>query len=369
MSLRKTLYPFFESTSLLRNISVEDRELLIEKCELVNVDQGETVIEQGNDYSSLKILFHGELEVISKDPATGHQFVVSTLEPGMQFGEKGFLGNGEATASVRAKSNSSILQLSRDNAHSLGVYQTLIENIAGTQAERLQKSNLKQIEALQKTIDQQKEQNSFGRFYIATIVLFAISSVIPDYADESPYFQLAMRWLFLLLILVPAIYAVKQQTAPLSVFGVTLNGWRIAVKEGLLIAIALLPFIILFKIFSADADEPLFTWSTINNYSQTQLLFYLITYIPHAAIQEFIARGVGQGSLQRFMPESHYMHPILIASALFAILHLHLSIHAALMTLVISILFGYVYYRHRTLIGVITLHVILGISATALGII
>ncbi len=369
LNLRKDLSSFLETTSLLANISSEDRSRLVDACEIVTFDPGETVVQQGNQYHSLKILFHGELEVTSKDPDTGSHFVVSKLGPGTHFGEKGFLCNGTATATVNTKSSSTVLQLSRDHALELGIYQTLIKNIAGTQAERLHSSNLNQVKALQKLVDQQKEQNSFGRFYIATILLFAVSSFIPDYAEESPSFQLAMRWLFLFLILIPAIYAVRQQAAPLSVFGVTLTGWKRAVKEGLLIAIVLLPLVILFKIFTSPADEPLFTWATLNNYSDTQLLFYLITYIPHSAIQEFIARGVGQGSLQRFMPESHFMRPILIASALFAILHLHLSISAALMTLVISILFGYVYYRHKTLTGVIVLHVILGIFATALGLI
>lgn len=369
MSLKQEFIQFLKKTSLLKNLALEDCERLVESCKLVNFSQGDNIVEQGKDYNSLKILFHGTLEVVSEDPETGKSFIVSSLSAGAHFGEKGFLGNGASTATVRAKTDCSVLHLSRDDALSLEVYQTLTENIAGAQADRLHSSNLMQIKMLQHAIDQQKEQNSFGRFYIATIVLFAVSSLVPDYANESPSFQLAMRWLFLFLILMPAVYAVRQQEAPLSVFGVTLVGWKTAVKEGLLISAVLLPIIILFKIISSPAAEPLITWETIDNYSSMQLLFYLVTYIPHAVIQEFIARGVGQGSLQRFMPESHFMRPILIASALFAILHLHLSIEAALFTLVISIVFGYVYYRHKTLIGVIVLHVLLGVSATALGLI
>ena len=111
------------------------------------------------------------------------------------------------------------------------------------------------------------------------------------------------------------------------------------------------------------------TWKTIDNYSDGQLAFYLVTYIPHALIQEFIARGVEQGSLQRFMPEAHFLKPIVIAGLLFAILHLHLSVGAAVLTFVVSLLFGYLYYRHKTLVGVVALHTLLGVSATALGLI
>jgi len=200
-------------------------------------------------------------------------------------------------------------------------------------------------------------------------VLFALASVIPDYSNESPAIQLFSRWFYLFLLLVPAIYVLKYQQAPLKTFGLTLDNWFTCMKEGCAIAVIILPVLVLVKILTAPADQSLFSWDTMTHYSKIQIIFYVFTYLPHAAIQEFIARGVGQGSLQRFMSGAHHMKPILIASSLFAILHLHLSLNAAMMTFVISVLFGYLFYRHRSLVGVIFLHFIMGIFATALGLI
>jgi len=87
----------------------------------------------------------------------------------------------------------------------------------------------------------------------------------------------------------------------------------------------------------------------------------------HSFIQEFIARGVIQGSLQRFMSDSHYMVPILLASLICAISHLHLSLIAALLTFIGSVITGFFYYRHKNLIGITIMHYNVGVVAIAFG--
>ncbi|MEL6503820.1 MAG: CPBP family glutamic-type intramembrane protease [Pseudomonadota bacterium] len=366
---REAIVAFVNRSALFGGLAAEEHTLLADHCELKTFAPGQTILQQGQNYNTLMVLFHGHAEVIIDGGASGKPFVLANLEPGAQVGEKGFMDLGTAAASVVAQDSVTTLCLSRQAAQKCGLYQAIIESIAGVQADRLQQANAKQINAMQAIIDRQAEQNAFGRFYIATIMLFAVSSFVPDYANESPSFQLFIRWVFLILILLPALYAVSQQKAPVSVFGITTAGWKRALMESLLVALAILPLMVLFKIMGAPADEPLITWATIANYSGAQLALYIITYVPHSAIQEFIARGVGQGSLQRFMADAHFLKPIVLAGLLFAILHLHLSIGAAALTFGISLLFGYLYYRHKSLVGVTVLHILLGLSATALGLI
>ena len=360
---------FFKSNDLFPAMDDAQVYLAAENCAVESYTKGELVLSIDHEYEALKILYHGSVDVVLENQESAQEFVVASLEPGAYFGEKGFMEMGHPSANIVASGNVMVLAISRTDAVQLGFYHNIVKGIASVQSERLRIANSKQIEALQMAIERQSEQNSFGRFYIATIMLFAISSFVPDYSNESPAFQLMIRWVFLALILIPAIYAVRNQNVPISVFGITTTGWRISVLESVLVSVAILPVLILFKILGAPADEPLITWGAISNYSGGQLAFYLATYVPHSAIQEFIARGVGQGSLQRFMPDAHFMKPIVIAGMLFAILHLHLSISAAVFTFFVSLLFGYLYYRHKTLIGVTVMHVLLGISATALGVI
>jgi len=360
---------FFKVKELFPALDDEQIRIAAENCKIENYRNGEFVLRTDHEYDALRILFNGSVDVVVERHKNTQQFVVASLEPGVHFGEKGFMEMGSASASIIASDSVTVLAINREDAMQLGIYHDIVKGIAGVQSERLQVANSKQVEALQKAVEQQSDQNSFGRFYIATIMLFAVSSFIPDYTNESPAFLLMIRWVFLILVLIPAVYAIRHQNVPISVFGITTTGWRKSLQESVLIAIAILPLFILFKIFSAPADEPLITWGTIANYSSGQLAFYLVTYIPHTAIQELIARGIGQGSLQRFMPGAHFMKPIVIAALLFAILHLHLSVDAAIFTFVASLLFGYLYYRHKTLIGVTVLHVLLGYMGTALGLI
>ena len=355
--------------ALTRGLDPRQREAFQSACAVEQFAKGEGIVEQGAVYDSLKILFHGSAEVHYADPETGTSHEVATLAAGDHFGEMAFLSGEAATASVRASSAATVLVISRARAAEEGIHSALLENLASLQLRRLEASNKRQVAAMERTIASQREQNAFGRFYIATIVLFAIASAIPNYDHESPTVQLWMRWFFLVLILIPSVVAVKAHSLSLSSFGVTTRGWARSLREGLLVAAVAVPVMIVFRVLHGPADAPLFSWRTLDFYTRAQLIFYGLTYVPHSAIQEFIARGVGQGSLERFMVDAHPSRPVLVASSLFAILHLHLSLEAAVLTFVVSLLFGWLYQRHHTLVGVTALHVVLGLVATALGLI
>lgn len=360
---------FFQSNKLFPALTPQQLEIIAENCAVERYQKGDTILLAGREYDTLCILYHGSADVILDSPDNQQRYTVAQLEAGTHFGEKGFMEMGSASANIVAADTLTVLMIKRDAARKLGIYENMIKSIAAAQADRMQQANSRHVDAIKIAYDRQVEQNSFGRFYIATIIIFAISSVIPDYSNESPSFQLMVRWAYLLPLFLTALYAIRQQNVPVSVFGITIVGWQKSLKESLLVIGALVPPIILFKILNAPADEIIFTWKTLDYYSPTQLAIYLISYVPHSAIQEFIARGVGQGSLQRFMPDAPFLKPIVIASLLFGILHLHLSVEAAVFTFLISLLFGYLYYRHKTLIGVVFIHFTLGVTATALGLI
>jgi membrane protease YdiL (CAAX protease family) len=87
----------------------------------------------------------------------------------------------------------------------------------------------------------------------------------------------------------------------------------------------------------------------------------------HGYLQEFMARGVLQGSLQRFMKASRPIVPILLTSCLFGISHMYVSLGFALMVTLASFVLGLLYHRHKNLLGVTLAHVILGLVTQAIG--
>ena len=59
--------------------------------------------------------------------------------------------------------------------------------------------------------------------------------------------------------------------------------------------------------------------------------------------------------------------PVLVTSVLFGVFHLYVSPGFALITFVVSALFGLFYERRRTLVGVTAVHAALGLASVAVG--
>src|SRR5262249_16591708 len=91
------------------------------------------------------------------------------------------------------------------------------------------------------------------------------------------------------------------------------------------------------------------------------LAFYLFFITP---IQELIARGGLQGSLQMFLTGKYkVLTAILISNLILSTMHLYLSFRMALLVFLPGIFWGWLYSRHHTLIGVIISHIMIGAFA------
>ena len=90
---------------------------------------------------------------------------------------------------------------------------------------------------------------------------------------------------------------------------------------------------------------------------------FAAVYVALVPVQEFIARGVLQSSLERLM--SGWKHPILwsvvLSSSLFAASHAHISPLFPPITLVAGLLWGAMYARSGSLLGPCVSHVIIGV--------
>lgn len=97
------------------------------------------------------------------------------------------------------------------------------------------------------------------------------------------------------------------------------------------------------------------------------LLLPVAWYVRRQSLQEFVARGVIQTSLERFPPRSGRAVHLALASAFFGVYHLHVSLGFAFLTFAIGLLFGALHARHRTLVGVTLAHASLGLASVAVG--
>jgi len=93
----------------------------------------------------------------------------------------------------------------------------------------------------------------------------------------------------------------------------------------------------------------------------TWIISGMLIYAVFSILQEFIARGVLQGTLEKFF-EFKYKKWIanIVTSAIFASIHIHLSPIFALSVIFPSLLWGWLYSRHKTLIGPALSHITIG---------
>jgi membrane protease YdiL (CAAX protease family) len=165
-------------------------------------------------------------------------------------------------------------------------------------------------------------------------------------------------------ILASSILLIVRSKLPLSNFGLTLKNWPRAVKESMYATVVAIICCTLFKVFLVRFNL------SENNYIvrfgniEWSFAFYFIV----APLQEFLGRGVVQGTLQRIVPGKYgWLMAIVLTSLVFGTLHLYISTSFALASLVGSFLWGWLYLRHETIVGVSISHFFIGIWMGVLG--
>ena len=127
-------------------------EKIIPLLELRRVNSGTDIIQQGNVGQFLYVITEGEVLVL-REGGQIREEVLATLSQGECFGEMSLISGQPISATIRAKSPVTLLQMSKDdfdqlllNNPSLNVYFTKLLT------QRLQQANTRMVEALDKGV-------------------------------------------------------------------------------------------------------------------------------------------------------------------------------------------------------------------------
>lgn len=99
---------------VLRAMSVEQVSRLADTSQIVNCRANHLLIEKGHTADSMYILIEGGLEVTIPNDQ-GEQVVVASIWPGDCVGEMSLLTGEPRSANVRAKINSTLLEITKEN--------------------------------------------------------------------------------------------------------------------------------------------------------------------------------------------------------------------------------------------------------------
>lgn len=390
---------FLQKNKLFQGLSEQQFRLLLPLVEVISLDAGEYLIHEGENGKEFFILQDGTVEVLKKQENSDIDHRLTILHPGEAIGEIALVEKTQRTASIRAITPSILLKFPidklknlslesidyRENAEKLTellrhlqqtvteppVFTRLTTNLAKTLSDRLFKTNVITVDALKKELEHAKTRISMGKFMISVIslMMFYLFSLKMTTTFASQLFSTTLVSIPLILIFAGVLfYFIKDSGYPLSTFGITFNNWKSAVAESLLWTPLLLVIVVILKWIMVHTIpslqyRPLFEFSTneISPFSYAKLALIIAGYLILTPVQEFITRGCLQSSLQEFFvgPRKVFL-AIFISNLLFSGTHLHISLGLALFVFFFGLFWGWLYSRHKTLIGVSLSHLIVG---------
>lgn len=322
---------------------------------------GETIIQEGQTSESVYVLLSGSAEVV-KD---GHP--INTVMAPCILGEIAFIDGRPRSASVTATTpctgqviEPSELLTQPEGAPCYDAFRSSVAvsavTIAREQSDRL-------VQSLERELAASEHQRNFGRFVIYLITVLSIGALVTNIVltgmVEVDVYSDQFIFVFGILLLLPGLLTMWVMRTPLTAMGVTLQGWRKSLFEGVLWSAVLMAASVAASYVTLQV-----VWLPDRPFRIVPEL--MLPYVISVILQEFIARGMIQNAFRQFLDDKRGYQSVLLASVIFALLHLHFGVPAFIITFLSSIVFGAFYLRHQNLIGVCILHYFAGLASIGL---
>ena len=208
-----------------------------------------------------------------------------------------------------------------------------------------------------------KEKVTSGIFIISLILSFCFIVSVNHFMYTSKIKVSETTWLFsfiyLLTVAFPFTGYIVASKRSLSTYGVSNNNLKVSFKEGILFTLLLFAGVsitLMAMQFLGNAGD-IEKWLYSGKLSAADAAYYLL----HVVVQEFFIRGVIQTSLYRFFENYRSLLSIFCTSLIFGFLHIHNGYMLVLIAFLISFPMGYIFQKHKNLIGVIIIHWTLGL--------
>jgi len=130
---------------LFEMLSNQELEYVADLSRPKRLTAGQTLFDEGELGDSLYVIVAGEIEILRRD-ATGEQKVIAVLNAPEFFGEMSLIDKEYRSASVRARSEAELLQLSAENLTTFRKqyrdgFTFMVINIARVLSSRLREAN------------------------------------------------------------------------------------------------------------------------------------------------------------------------------------------------------------------------------------
>lgn len=371
-----------KSHALFGELPDDQLKKLVAITKEVKIPANTIIVHEDALADNIFIISEGDVEVLKKDDE-GKQHKLSQLSSPEMFGEFALLEGTIRSATVQTLTETTLLVISAAEFKSLIAdsksLAPVFQNLSGKLSERLRGTNELTARALERELRQEKVRVAMGRFLIFMIFMlclysFAMSFVTRLMAETSAATLITLP--MLLILIISAGINVRSLGYPMRFYGLTWIGWKNSLYESLLVTLPILLLIVLIKwllikfvpIYShAQLFNPYspikrfhFTSISISTFWWLMVIFYCL----HSPVQELLARGFLQSPLQEFLTSKYRVTwAIVISNLVFATFHLTNSLVLAVSAFVPGLIWGWLYSRHKTLVGVSVSHILVGVWA------
>lgn len=353
---------FLSKQKILQNLNKNDLLLFYRFLNIETYPPNVDLICEGENSQDIYFIYKGEVEILKWDEKKIQKISIGHILQGNPFGEMSFIDGDPRSTTIRTITDTVVLKFNPETFKNKTcrlneIYDTILYNVTKTSIFRLRSSNRNYVKSL-------LTQINFGYFFILSLAILGLGNIIflmTDSFNINPH-SIILSWTGLIALLIPNLILLKVFNLPLKDVGVTTYNWKKSSMEGMIIGsgiilVALIAYWI--HTLSHPGSKTILEALLQPTVAFTPLDFL---YFFHAYIQEFMARGVNQGSLQKFLKDDSGLKTIITTGAMFATLHISRGVEAASAAFMGSIFFGYIYLRHQNLIGVTIVHTVVGVA-------
>jgi CRP-like cAMP-binding protein len=360
---------------LLAGLDDAQREAFLQFASFVRIDApGAILVREDEPAEHFYIILDGEAEVLKREPRSEQLVSLATLGPGEHFGETALFQAVKRTATLRSRTPMTLAMIkTREVRESPNAYPWLPRFLlalvrGGTRVvDRLTNQTVQGLRAEALGTTRLLTLNRLLTYVIASSSIYAAGVALAWQFGDALLVERVGNAIYLLLG-AALLWLLYERGTPMRRFGLRFSDnvprelgeslFVIGVAVGLLTGLEWL----LISIVPAFDGLPLFAAETAWAF---EVALYYSILMP---LQELFARGLLQTSLDHAFaghPRRQLM-AILLSNAAFAPLHVHVSPYfgaLAPMMFVLGLPLGWLYARHRSLLGVAFVHMILGLWA------
>ena len=375
---REEISELIRSNPLFERFTAEHLDQLVTIVGEPIIVAADDVVMREGDYppDNVYVIRRGTVEILKNEADSDVQYRIAVLGPGDTIGEVALLDDGPRSATVRALEELSLLVIPIEKLAKMTKAEESIDsrmkiNLAYELGKRLRNTNVATVRNLREKLAEAETRAEMGKFMTKVLTgtclyMFALglTSALSRQVDTT-----LISVPILIGFAVGLFLTIKYSVYPFSAYGLTTENWRFAVKDSLLWTIPLLAVIVGLKVLlvytvPAFADHRILDFYQSKNVSIGMAALAAFLYAAFVPIQEGVARCGLQSSFQMFLSGKYrVLIAILLSNMLFSATHLHVSVKLALLVFPVGVFWGWLYYRHKTVIGIIVSHIIVGLFA------